>query len=177
MKRYIGPAAIVLAVVLAIVSLVVSGMTLYTLLRVRSSALNAVAEARQALTTLDEQTIETTIPLQQTFPIHAAVPLQEEFLVPIHTTIPISTVVQVPVQIPLFGTYEINVPVETDVPINLEVVIPISRTVPIDTQVVVDTVIPVRLELARLGLDDLLQQVDEMLEGVAQGLERFPFGR
>ena len=170
MRRFVGTTAVVLALLLAILALITSGVTLYGLLQARRSGLEAIAEARAALRDLGNQTIDTTIPFNSTFPIQTDVPFQQEFAVPIHTTIPISTVVQVPVTLPVLGTYEISVPVATDVPIDLDIVVPISQTVRVETTVEVNTSVPLHLEVSQLGIQDLLEQIDAALAEMEDGL-------
>ena len=174
MKRFLGTIAVVLALVLAVLALIVSSVTLYGLLQARQSGLEAIADARAALSDLNNQAIDTTIPFHSTFPIQTDVPLQQEFVVPIHTTIPISTVVQVPVTLPILGTYDLSVPVVTDVPIDLDIVVPLSQTVRVETAVEVNTTVPLHLELGQLGLDDLLEQIDAALGEIEEGLSGSP---
>ncbi len=170
MKRLIEPLAIVLAITLAVAALVLSGITMYWAVQFRRSSLAAVSEARAALVGVSDYTIEFAIPFQQTFPIAAEVPLRQDFVVPIQTTLPFSAVVQVPVTIPILGTYHVNVPIETEVPVNIQVMIPISQTVEVETTVSVDTLVPVRITADQLGLPRLVQQVDEALRGLEEGL-------
>lgn len=170
MKRYAAPALIALALLLSVAALVVSSITLVAALRFRQAAATAVSDARSALGSLDSYALETSIPLSQTFPIAADVPLQQDFVVPIRTEIPLSTVVHVPVQIPIIGTYDLSVPVEARIPVNLQVVIPVSETLRVETAVQVDAQFPLRLDAAQLGLGDLLGQLDAALAEVEQGL-------
>lgn len=169
MRRFIGPVTLILA----IVSLVVSGFILYGLLRVRQFGLTTVIEARTALSGLGDRAIETSIPFHEAVPIEAHVPLEQEFVVPIQTTIPFSTVVRVPIEVPLLGTRTIAVPVEAEVPVNLQVVIPISQTVEVKTAVMIDTQVPVRVEMRQLGLGDLVMRIDAALARIERGL-RWP---
>lgn len=175
MKRFLVPVGLVLALLLSVAALVVGGLALYGVRQLQQGALTAVTEARSTLEGFTDRTIETSIPIRQTFPIDAQVPLEQEFVVPIQTTLPISVVIDVPVQLPLLGTYEVTVPVDTDVPIDLEVVIPISQTVPVNTEVTLDTEVPIRLSFDQLGLDDLMEDVDQGLLEVEQQLQQ-PFG-
>ena len=170
MKDVIKTVLIVAAVVLALVSL---GLNVFVLIGVRNfqnAGLEAIQTARTGLTDVSDLAIDTTVPIQQTFPIHAEVPLEQEFSVPIQTQIPISTVVEVPIQLPLLGARVIEVPVDTSVPIDLQVVIPVSQTVAVDTSVTLDTEVPVNLELADLGLGDLIDQIDQALTELEDGL-------
>ncbi|MGD1993158.1 MAG: hypothetical protein PVI59_08200 [Anaerolineae bacterium] len=175
MRRFLVPVGLVLALLLSVAALVVGSLAFYGVRQLQQGALAAVTEARSALAGITDQTIETSIPIHQTFPIDADVPLEQEFVIPVQTTLPISVTVDVPVQLPLLGTYEMTVPVDTSVPIDLQVVIPISQTVPVETSVTLDMEVPIRLTLDQLGLDDLLQDVDQRLEQVERQL-RQPFG-
>ncbi|HIE38955.1 MAG TPA: hypothetical protein EYH30_06320 [Anaerolineales bacterium] len=173
MKRAIGSLALILALLLAVTSLVVSGFTLYGLLRARRAGLTAVTEAREALSSLSDQVIETSIPFHHALPIQAHVPLEQEFIIPIQTTVPFSAVVQVPIQIPVLGTYEMSVPINAEIPLDMQVVVPVSQTVSVETVVAVDTEVPVRLEVGQLGLEELLEQIDAALAEMERGL-RWP---
>jgi hypothetical protein len=170
MKRIIGPVAIVLALVLAVAALLISGVTLYGALQFRQAARASVSDARAALAGLHGYTAEFTVPFQQTFPISAQVPLQRDFVVPIQTTLPFSTVVHVPVSIPILGTYQVAVPVQTEIDVNLQVIIPISETLAVETTVTVDTEVPIAIDMAQLGLDSLLTQVNAALGQLEEGL-------
>ena len=175
MKDVIKTVLIVAAVLLALVSLSLNIVTLIGLRNFQTAGLEAIQTARAGLTEVSDYAIETTIPIQQTFPIHAQVPLQQEFSVPIQTEIPISTVVEVPIRIPVLGTYQVEVPVDTSVPIDMQVVIPVSQTVAVDTSVTLDTEVPVHLELEDLGLDVLVDQIDEALQLLEEGMT-WPLG-
>ena len=173
MKRLLGSTAVLLALLLAVVSLVLSGLTAYGSLRARQAGLQSLAEARAAFSALTDSTISASVSLSHTFPIQARVPLEQDFVVPIQTTIPISTVAQVPVEIPLLGTYRHSVPVEAEVPVDLQVVIPISRTVEVETDVSLETEVPVQLSASSLGLDGLFSRLDAALARAQRGM-RWP---
>jgi hypothetical protein len=157
-------------VISVVASLVLSVLAFYGMLQVRNATLDLVRDARTILSGLPSQQIETTVRLNHSFPIAADVPLQESFTVPIQTTIPIDTVAQVPIEIPLFGTYELDVPVYAEVPINLQVVIPVNQTVSIDTEVTLDTEVPVELQVGQMGMEGVLQQLDQTLSGLEEQL-------
>ncbi|MGD1996643.1 MAG: hypothetical protein PVH62_07705 [Anaerolineae bacterium] len=171
MKGYVKPALLVLIVLVAVTSLVLSGLTLYGFLRFREAGLATVKEARTALSDLTESGIQISVPLRDTFPVHASVPLRQEFAVPIRTTIPLSTTARVPIEIPIVGTYRVAVPVETQVPIDLEVVVPVSETLEVETAVALSTEVAVQVEMEQLGLGDLLEEIDGALAEVERGLQ------
>jgi hypothetical protein len=170
----IAPAALVLALILSLAALVVGSLALYGVRRIQQGTLVAVTEARSALSQVSDYTVETSIPISQTFPVAADIPLEQDFVVPIRTTVPISATVQVPVRVPILGTYQMAVPVAADVPIDLRVVIPVSQTVVVSTAVTLDTEVPVRLELRQLGLDDLVEQIDGALGQMERELQGWP---
>ncbi|MBN1180600.1 MAG: hypothetical protein JXD18_15430 [Anaerolineae bacterium] len=173
MKDIVKTVLLVAAIVLSVVAIAVSVTTLIGFTSFQRAGLAAVQEARAGLGDLTGFTIETSVPVQQTFPIYAEVPFRQDFAVPIRTEIPISTVVEVPINVPIFGTYTLEVPVDTTVPIDLQLVIPVSQTVTVETSVTLDTEIPVRLELSQLGIDDLLDQVDQALAELEAGFQWF----
>jgi hypothetical protein len=156
MKRFLGSTAVLLALLLAVVSLVLSGLTAYGSLRARQAGLQALAEARAAFSALTDSTISASVSLSHTFPIQARVPLEQDFVVPIQTTIPISTVAQVPVEIPLLGTYRLSVPVQAE-----------------ETDVSLETEVPVQLSARSLGLDGLFSRLDAALARAERGM-RWP---
>jgi len=170
MKRFVGPAVLALALLLATAALLLNLLVLRGLLQARQAGLEALAETRAALAGVTSQTIEISIPLSYTFPIQADVPVEQDFIVPIQTTIPISTVARVPIEIPLFGQYQLPVPVRAEVPVSLQVMIPVSQTVTIETTVAIDTEVPVQLTADRLGLEGVLAQIDVALARLEQGL-------
>lgn len=171
MKRILATVAVVLAIIFSTISLLVNGALLYGLLQARQAGLEAVAAARVALSGLNDRTIEASVPLHHALPIEATVPVRQDLIVPIHTTLPLSTTVSVPVNLPIVGEYRLTVPVQAEVPVDLEVVVPLSQTVQVETVVQVDTEVPVRVEMRRLGIDDLIAQIDEALATMEQKLQ------
>jgi len=169
-RRFLATFAITLAFVLAVLSLSLNAFLLYSLLQARQAGLEAVAEARAALATLNDRTIEAQVPIHHAVPVQATLPVRQDFAIPVQTTLPISTVVTVPLDLPLVGRYEIAVPVQAEIPLDLEVVVPVSQTVSLETTVQLDTEVPVRIEVQRLGLEDLLGQLDAALAQVEQAL-------
>jgi hypothetical protein len=157
-----------------VASMAASILSVYSLIRARETAIEAVGDARDALSGLSEYRIEAMVPINTTFPVSVEVPLSQEFIVPIRTTIPFTTTVRVPIEIPLFGTYEINVPVETEVPVDLQVVVPVSQSMPINTAIALNLEIPVQLDMGQLGLESLLTQFDSILGRIESQLLQFP---
>ena len=170
MNRLLAALGVTLALTFSLVALLISAGLLLGLLQVRDASLDAVVQARTALHGLNDRVIETTVPLHHTFPIEAELPLRQDFVVPIRTTLAVSTVVTVAVDLPLVGTYPVALPVQANIPVDLEVIIPVSQTVPIETAVRLDAEVPIQVEVRRLGLEDLLGELDASLDRVEQAL-------
>jgi len=166
----VGTTLNILALVVALVALAVGGLAYWQSLQIRKGLLEAIVQARGALSGLESRVVEVPIQIQKTFPVQATVPIREDFVVPIQTVLPIATEVEVPVQIPLLGERRIEIPIRASVPISVEVVIPISRTVSIETALSVDVEVPVRVDLARLGAEGLLRDLVARLAEVESQL-------
>ena len=82
---------VAVAVGALVVSIAASILSLYSLIRARQTAIEAIDDARAALSGLSEYRIEALVPINTTFPVSVEVPLSQEFVVPIRTTIPITT--------------------------------------------------------------------------------------
>ena len=126
------------------------------------------------------------IPIEATVPIDTEIPFEEEVVVPIDTVIPIDT--SVDVELPLVGLVEIpiattipvalevnvpisrNIPIELDIPVALEVDIPVQSEVPIRADVPVRLDFPVEIPLDEMGLQPLLQSLQQALDGLADSL-------
>lgn len=165
MRRF-GVLLNVLSLVLALAALAVGGLAYWKATQIRLGLLEAVVQARGALSSLQGQTVEVPIRIQKTFPVQAAIPVREEFVVPVRTVLPVSTEVEVPVQFPLLGERRLAVPIEASVPISVEVIIPISRTLAVETALTVDLEVPVQVDVGRLGIEGLLRDLDARLAEV-----------
>lgn len=129
------------------------------------------------------------VPISATIPVSASVPFSETIDVPINTSIPINTTVSVP--LPVLGNIPIPIPIVTSIPVNLDVQVPISRTIPVELDIPVDLTIevavesevpvetevpvqldfPVNLPLDDMGVQQLVQQVQEALDSLMRLLE------
>ncbi|MCS7282887.1 MAG: hypothetical protein RMK65_04745 [Anaerolineae bacterium] len=166
MRRAVGIALNLLALMVALAALAVGGIAYWKATQIQLGLLEAVVQARSALSGLEDRTVEIPIRIQKTFPVQAAIPVREEFVVPIRTVLPVSTEVEVPVQFPLLGERRIAIPIEASVPISVEVIIPISRTLAVETSLSVDLEVPVRVDTARLGVEGLLRDLDARLADI-----------
>ncbi len=170
MKRILGPAAIILSLILSVAALVVGGTAYLTARQLRLGLLETVVQTRAVVATIPAQAVEVPIHIQDTFPVQAQIPIREEFDIPIQTVLPISTEVEIPIQVPLLGERRVTVPIRADVPINVEVIVPISRTVTIETSLAVDLEVPVRIDLERMGIKGILEGLDARLAEVEKRL-------
>lgn len=130
------------------------------------------------------------VPLDTTVPIDTEIPFEETVVVPISTVIPIDT--SVTAQLPLVGA--VDIPIVTTVPVDLAVDVPISRTIPIQmdlpVQFTVDVPVesdvpihadvpvqmdfPVEIPLDEMGLQPLLNSLQQALEGLVDSLGGSP---
>ena len=149
---------------LTLVSLGLSGVTLYGLVRARQIALDAVADARAILEGMGDDTFSYTLVVDQEIPIAASVALSERFRVPIQTTLPISTIVTIPIDAGLLGTFDVDVPVQALIPVDIEVVVPLSETVDIATTVLLNTAVPIEIPISDTPLSSYLKETDAALE-------------
>jgi hypothetical protein len=129
------------------------------------------------------------VPISATIPVSASVPFSDTIDVPINTVIPINARVSVP--LPALGNIPIPIPIVTSIPVNLNVQVPISRSIPVQLDIPVDLMIevpvqsqvpvrsdipvefdfPVNIPLEEMGLEQLLQQVQEALDSLIRLLE------
>lgn len=170
MRRAVGILFNLLALAVALAALAIGGLAYWKATQIRLGLLESVVQTRSVLASLENRTVEIPIQIQKTFPVQAAIPVREEFVVPIRTVLPISTEVEVPVQFPLLGERRIGIPIEASVPISVEVIIPVSRTLAVETSLSVDLEVPVRVDTTRLGLEDLLRDLDARLAEVERRL-------
>ncbi|HDD24369.1 MAG TPA: hypothetical protein ENF52_02920 [Chloroflexi bacterium] len=168
--------ALVIVACMALVSLLLNAVILFGLLRARRIAMDAqvaavegIADVRQMLTSIGDDTFTYTFHIQEKIPVAASIPFEETLTVPINTTVPIDTVVIIPINAGPLGTFDVDVPIRTVIPIDLEVTVPISQTVDIATTVPLDFAVPVEI---RLDETPLIGYLDELDQGLAQMEDR-----
>lgn len=122
----------------------------------------AISEILNAVESVELQSVEVPIVIDETLPISLTVPFEETFVVPINTTIPISTTVDINenISVPINDTVSLNrdatifitvlgqsipvdVPIRADVPLNMQTNIPIDMQVPIALDIPIDLLIEV----------------------------------
>ena len=133
-----------------------------------------------AVTIPFSDTIE--VPINTTVPISTSITVDEVISVPIDDVVSLDRDVQiflsvlgqsVPVNVPIRADVPISlqtevpvnleVPVEAEIPIDLLIEVPVDTEVPITAQVPVQMDFPVTVSLEELGLDALLEQLQEGL--------------
>jgi hypothetical protein len=169
--------AMILLAFLTLVSLALNGVAIVNLPRIQQIALEAqraaqaaIADARQIVAGVGDDTFSYTFEIQQEIPIAASVPFNEDIAVPIRATIPISTIVIIPINAGLLGTFDIDVPIRTMIPIDLNVTIPVSHTVDIVTTVPLNMALPVKIPLAETPLIGYLEELDAGLAQMEEAL-------
>lgn len=148
---------------MAFFSMLFNALLIGTLVAVRIEVKNTMAQAAGAFTSLQldsfeyelhvEQTIplDMTIPFSDTFsvpisatvPVSTLIPFNDTFVVPINSNLPVNTTVNVPINIPLVGSFNVPFPISTNVPVNLTVEVPISRQIPVQMEIPVDLLVDV----------------------------------
>lgn len=142
--------------VIAIISLVFNMLLVVGLFSARNAAQKQVTEAADALASIQFESFELPIMVDEMLPISLTVPFSDTFIVPVSQTVPVSlsvlfadnievpiqenipinTIVNVPVTIPPLGQLvNLPIPIVTNIPIDLMVEVPISRTIPINTSI------------------------------------------
>lgn len=152
---------------LVVLLLLVNGLVIFTLLRVRSRMEETIITARNALATTAAESLVFDVSVDQPIPIRADVPIDQVFEVPLVFAYPLETVVNTYVDIPLLGRQDIALPIETVIPISYTIAIPVQVSVPISVTYRLQTEIPVEVALP----PDLLQSLDALLGDLAQELE------
>jgi len=185
-KLYI--VALVLLTLLTMVSLALNGVVIYGLLQAQRIALDAqqaalktVADARDIVSGIGDDTFTYTLKVEQQVPIAASVPFNEVVTVPINTVIPIDSTVIVPIDLG-FTVYDLEVPIQTIIPVDLEFDVPINKTVDIATTVLLDVDVPIEIPLAETPLLGYMEEVDAGLARLEDSLDQLenkladPFG-
>ena len=146
----------------------------------RRSALDAVAQFRQELQSIDEMIVEYEVQIDEHLPVDAVVPFRQRLDIPIEATVPISQAVQAAfdLEIPQFGLkipVEVTVPVQLEVPIALSVPVEIDLDVPVQTTVPISLQVPIAIDLTDAGmmryielLDQGLADMERMLAGLGE---------
>jgi hypothetical protein len=152
-----------------VLSLLLHVLTIGALLRVRGIMSRQLETSSTQLGELRQQKIQYAFDVDQTFPVDTTVTISDTVAVPINIIVPIRETIPLPVETPL-GTYTFNVPLDFTVPVSDTVQVPINKQVPIKADIPVQLDIPIELELNQPPISDVLQQFEDALRELREGL-------
>lgn len=151
------------------ISLLLHILELAVIIRTRAVAREQVNNLATAMGNAKQDVLTANIALKQAVPIHAAIPVQQNFSIPISTTVAIHQSIEVPLNTP-FGQYNVPVPLNFQVPVNTIVPIAINRTIDVDTTVNLDLSVPIKIPIAETSLADYLTELQRYLEELSRRL-------
>ena len=175
----------VVALVVAIVSLLINVALIYVLLRAGDFGLRALNRVREtALTNIDDglnfvndiqkSGITFNFPISQTLPINQEIPIQADLVIPVRATVPIKTSVNVTIDLGSLGTRDVQIPINTTVPVSVAVPVNLNHTFNINTLLNVRLTVPIRIKADQPPLQDWLKLARDKLTGLrSQVVELF----
>jgi hypothetical protein len=143
--------------VIVIILLLINVGLLYALNVARLTAVESLAKAEAMLEKLSQEVVVYNVPINQSIPVKADVPLNQTLQVPINTVIPIDQQMKVPLKT-LAGDVMLDVPVKTDVAIDTVVPVDFNDTIRVDTSVELNTTVPVEIAVGRTSLAGYVKQ-------------------
>lgn len=150
---------------LLLASLALNLVTIFTLLRARAIARDAIGNLAAQIEDASDDVLQLEVPIKQSVPINVTVPLRQQFTVPISTTVPFDDVIPLPV----LGT-TINIPIQTQFRIRTEVPVDIDTTVPINTSINVDLTVPLNVPVRETPLAAYLERLRQSLLDMRESL-------
>ncbi|HEU4325359.1 MAG TPA: hypothetical protein VFS21_19605 [Roseiflexaceae bacterium] len=150
-------------------SLLTQAWTLYTLARLRSTAVAQIDALAEQLDQAERQRLSATVLIDRPLPLRAAVPISQRLTIPISTTVPISQQFVLPLSTPL-GSVDLPIPLRLDVPFRAEVPITFAQTVDISTTVDLDLQLPISVPISDTSLAEPLRQLREQLRQLRDNL-------
>jgi hypothetical protein len=157
--------------VLVVLSLLLNGFLLYSLLSVRKGLLDALASARNALAMVGDQPLAFEVTVDELVPIQTTIPIEQTFVVPLQIDYPLDTMVNTYIDIPILGKQELAIPVQTVIPISYPWEIPIQIEVPISFSYHLQQEIPVEVVVPADALDSLTDLLERLSEESQLGLK------
>lgn len=151
-----------LGLILALVSLALNILLIYSLMGVRQTAVDGLDQALNSLDSLEDEGFHYEYKYENTLPISVEIPVQQEMVIPFQGTFPINTTVRVPIDAGVLGTFVLDVPINTSVPVDVEVPVQISQTVAFSTSIPVSLTVPIDV-----------QPDDPAIEGFINGLRQW----
>ena len=159
-----------LCLVISLLSLALSAFLVYSLFRVRQTAMEGLDAAIEALDSLGRQGFQYEYPLNQEIPFSADIPIREELVFPIDGTFPINTIVEVPINAGILGTFVVEIPIDTSIEVSTSVPIRVEESFHIETSVPVSTTIPITIEPGDPGMQELLDGIRGWLERLKESI-------
>ena len=159
-----------LALVLSLASLALNGYLLYALSSVRQTAAEMLDSALLGLEGLVEEGLYYEYQFEQSFPIVAKVPIQEEMTFPFAGNFPINTTVKVPINAGVLGTFTLDVPINTSVYVETEVPVTIEETFEVSTTIPVSMTIPIDLDPEDPAIQSFVGKIQQWLLDMRRSL-------
>ena len=159
-----------LALVLSLASLALNAYLIYTFMSVRQTAVEMLDSALLGLEEIVEAGFYYEYEFEQSFPIAAKVPIQEEMIFPFEGDFPINTTVQVPIDAGVLGTFMLDVPINTSVYVETEVPVRIDETFEVSTTIPVSMTIPIELDPDDPAIQGFVDRVRQWLLDLRRSL-------
>lgn len=159
-----------------IVLLLLLGLSLGLHLWTFASLAYGRAQAREQLAALatqvaaaQQEVLVFDVPINQTVPVNAEIPLRQHMMIPISTTVVLNRSVAIPLTTPL-GETRIPVPIDIEVPINTTVPVLISDTVAISAPVMLNLTLPIEIPISQSPFAHYLDALERTLDTLRKEL-------
>ena len=159
-----------LALILGLASLALNAYLIYTFMSVRQTAVEMLDSAVVGLEDIVEEGLYYEYQFEQSFPIYAEVPIQEELIFPFKGDFPINTTVKVPIDAGVLGTFMLDVPINTSVYVETEVPVRIDETFEVSTTIPVSMTIPIELDPDDPAIQGFVDRVRQWLLDLRRSL-------
>jgi hypothetical protein len=150
---------VLLSLVFSVTSCALSGYLIYSLLTVRQLALEGVDSAISALDGLEGKGFHYDYRFNESIPIQADIPIQQDIVFPFEGDFPINTMVEVPIDAGVLGTIVVEVPINTSFYVSTAVPIKVDQTFSVSTTIPVDMTIPVDVSANDPEIREMLEPV------------------
>jgi hypothetical protein len=152
---------------LAIFSFILNILVIGVLVIVFISGRQVAAGLADQIDAFSQQTINYSLHITQTVPVHTNVPFSQTMTVPFNVNVPISTTVKVSKEIPVVGQITFDVPIQAEVPVSLSIPIEISRTIGVNADVPLSLDVPLQIPLKDTSLKAALDGIVKALNSLA----------
>ncbi len=150
----------------ALVSLGLNVVVIYTLLDARRQAAQGFAGAADVVAQLKIASVKYDVPVDEHIPVQSDVPLNFSVQVPISQTLPIKTVIDTSIRV-LGVPVPVSAPISTTVPISFTVSVPVKYDIKFKTDVPVKFNVPIEIRIADTPLAKSLDDFEAMLRRLA----------